>query len=143
MTTIRAFLAIAAAKKWELHRMDVQNAFLHGDLEEEVFMKPPPGFASSNPNLVCRLRKPLYGLKHPPPPVLVRKTRNGSKRLWIFAVLFRLLAFHLHTQLLEAPLVSFCANENIITEAGLLGAKPSGVPIEQNCNTPLKRKREV
>lgn len=61
MTTIRAFLAIAACKNWELHQMDMHNAFFHGDLEEEVYMKLPPGFQCSNPNLVCRLRKSLYG----------------------------------------------------------------------------------
>lgn len=36
MVTVHAFLAISAAKNWELHQMDVQNAFLHGDLEEDI-----------------------------------------------------------------------------------------------------------
>lgn len=63
MTTVRSLLSLVAKRGWELHQMDVHNAFLHGDLEEEVYMRLPPGFTHSDPRKVCRLRKAIYGLK--------------------------------------------------------------------------------
>ncbi len=65
MTTIRAIIAMATTKGWSLHQMDVNNVFFHGDLQEEMYMEQPPGCVDqTHPNLVCRLKKALYGLKH-------------------------------------------------------------------------------
>jgi hypothetical protein len=62
MDSIRLALSIAASKGWEVHQMDMKNAFLHGDLSEEIYMEQPQGFMQDS-SLVCRLKKSLYGLK--------------------------------------------------------------------------------
>ncbi|KAG8478459.1 hypothetical protein CXB51_028363 [Gossypium anomalum] len=67
--TIRIILSIAVTKGWSLRQVDVNNAFLNGDLTEEVFMQQPPGFVQSGPSgerLVCCLTKALYGLRQAP-----------------------------------------------------------------------------
>ena len=61
---IRLLLSMAAMCSWLLYQLDIKNAFLHGDLAEEVYMEQPPGFfAQGKSGVVCRLRHSLYGLK--------------------------------------------------------------------------------
>jgi hypothetical protein len=65
--SLRTVLALAAAEDMEVHTMDVSSAFLNGDLDEEIYMAQPEGFAAiGQEHLVCRLKKSLYGLKQSP-----------------------------------------------------------------------------
>lgn len=65
MTTIRCLLVVAVARGWKLHQMDMSNAFLHGELDEEVYMEPVLGYHMSKKGMIYRLRKSIYGLKKP------------------------------------------------------------------------------
>lgn len=74
-STIRLILALAINFGWSIRQLDVQNAFLHGYITDDVFMKQPTGFADpAYPNYVCKLRRSLYGLKQAP-------------RAWLFLIL--------------------------------------------------------
>ena len=66
-TTIRLVLQIVVTKAWHIKQLDINNAFLQGELTEVVYMMKPPGFIDKDrPDHVCRLRKPIYGLKQAP-----------------------------------------------------------------------------
>ncbi|GJX35471.1 cysteine-rich receptor-like protein kinase 8 [Tanacetum coccineum] len=73
MVTVRALLAIAAMNGWDICQMDVSNAFLHGNLFEEVYMQMPQSYVGQGENvqdisstLVCKLKKSLYSFKQAP-----------------------------------------------------------------------------
>ncbi|KAG7592301.1 Integrase catalytic core [Arabidopsis thaliana x Arabidopsis arenosa] len=184
MTTVRMFLDYAAKKNHEIHQMDVHNAFLHGDLLEEVYMKVPQGFSSAGDTRVCRLRKSLYGLKQAPRcwfaklvdallkygfsqtrsdySLFVYSKKGISLRILVYvddliisgnspaeiqtfknylSTCFHMkdlgfLKYFLGLEVARSPAgIYLCQRKyatEIVTEAGLLGCRPAGSPIDQN-----------
>jgi hypothetical protein len=64
LATIRVILSLVVAKGWSMRQLDAQNAFLHGFLEEDVYMRQPPKYEDKTlSNYICKLDKALYGLK--------------------------------------------------------------------------------
>jgi hypothetical protein len=65
MTSIRTILSLVAVEYFHLEQLDVKTTFLHGDLEEDIYMQQPQGYeVKGKDNLVFRLKNSLYGLKH-------------------------------------------------------------------------------
>lgn len=90
--TIRIVLTLALSQGWALRQLDINNAFLNGSLDEEVYMLQPPGFAHScHPDYICRLRKAIYGLKQAP-------------RAWYIALKQFLLTFGFKNSLADTSL---------------------------------------
>ena len=66
-STIRTLLAYAVERKMQVHQMDVVSTFLNGELREEIYMQQPPGYIQpAKEELVCKLKKSIYGLKQSP-----------------------------------------------------------------------------
>lgn len=63
VVTIRVFITIATAYSWSLHQLDINNAFVHGFLSDDIYMTPPQGLLGAKRGQVCKLKKSLYGLK--------------------------------------------------------------------------------
>ncbi|KAK8913906.1 hypothetical protein KSP39_PZI024435 [Platanthera zijinensis] len=66
LSTIRVLLSVAVNRDWPISQLDVKNAFLYGDLHEDVYMEQPPGYVAQGETRVCQLKKAIYGLKQSP-----------------------------------------------------------------------------
>ncbi|KAJ0522439.1 putative RNA-directed DNA polymerase [Helianthus annuus] len=120
-TTIRVVLSLAVQHKWPLRQLDVQTAFLYGDLKETVYLKQPPGFVDPRyPNHVCRLRKSLYGLKQAP-------------RAWFHRLSSALLALGFKGSNTDPSLFVYCASDTVlymlvyVDDIILTGNKPEAI----------------
>jgi hypothetical protein len=93
--TIQLVLSVVVSQNWCLHQLDVQNVFLHGVLEEDVYIKQPPGFhCVDHPRYVCKLDKVIYGLKQAP-------------RVWYSRLSSKLLALRFHASKANTSLVMY------------------------------------
>ncbi|XP_038995819.1 uncharacterized protein LOC120120205 [Hibiscus syriacus] len=130
LNTVRVLLSLAVNENWVLHQLDIKNAFLNESLEEEVYMRIPPG-VKSNTGKACRLLKSLYGLKQSPRAWFVRFTKviiqDGYKQCMEVARSKEEIMINQRKYIL-----------NLLSETGMNGCKPTETPMEAN----LKLRRE-
>ncbi|GKV47882.1 hypothetical protein SLEP1_g54737 [Rubroshorea leprosula] len=157
LVTLRCLLAVAANQNWSLHQLDVQNAFLHGDLHEEVYMKIPLGFSRHGENRVCKLQKSLYGLKQvsrnwfaklssallevgflssPVDPSLFTRI-NGAIKMFVLVYVDDIIVTGNDVAAISS-LKSFLHSRfhmkdlDILRDSGYMGCKPCAFPTDQN-----------
>lgn len=63
IVTVRLFLALAAAKSWPIYQINVNDAYLHGISDEDLYMHPLEGYNKVEPGQVCKFIKSLYGVR--------------------------------------------------------------------------------
>ncbi|XP_074301266.1 uncharacterized protein LOC141632636 [Silene latifolia] len=138
MVTVRTFLTIAAINNWELHQMDVQNAFLHGDLREEVYMRLPLGFGHGLRgkddvviNIIVYVDDLVIAGNNS---VVIQDFKNYLNQCFRMKDLGKLKYFlGLEVARNSSGIFLFQRKYSLdlLTETGLLGSKPALVPMEE------------
>ncbi|CAL2232690.1 unnamed protein product [Prunus armeniaca] len=157
LVTVRLILAVASTRHWHLYQRDVNNAFLNGDLDEDVYMNLPPGFGRKWETRVWKLHKSLYELKQAPHQWFIKlsialkqagyhqskadyslfvQTRGSTfTALLIFVddIIYKTLKQPKIARSSKGIVLSQCKYAlEILEDAGQLGAKPADSPMEQN-----------
>ncbi|AAG12527.1 Hypothetical Protein [Arabidopsis thaliana] len=132
--TIRAVLNFAVERDSSVHQLDVQNAFLHGKLEETVYMYEPPGFVDNkNPGYVCKLNKALYGFKQAP------RAWNARFASYVKMMGFKQTTFDHNGVFLSQEKYA----KNIINIVEMQNWKPSLTSVDLACDLLFNRKDEI
>ncbi|RVW75057.1 Retrovirus-related Pol polyprotein from transposon RE2 [Vitis vinifera] len=136
ISSVRALLAVAAARKWDLFQMDVKNAFLNGDLSEEVYMQPPSGLSVES-NKVCHLRRALYGLKQAPRACGIQELKDFLSQQFEMKDLGHLnyflgLEITHSTDGLYITQAKYASD--LLSQAGLTDSKTVDTPVELNAH---------
>nr|KYP47685.1 Retrovirus-related Pol polyprotein from transposon TNT 1-94 [Cajanus cajan]KYP47706.1 Retrovirus-related Pol polyprotein from transposon TNT 1-94 [Cajanus cajan] len=101
LVTVWLILTLALTHHWPHQQLDVNNTFLNGTLEEEVYMTQPPGFEATDKNLVCKLHKAIYGLKQ-------------ATRAWFEKLKSTLLQFNFQASKCDPSLFLYSNANNVI-----------------------------
>ncbi|GJU70086.1 retrovirus-related pol polyprotein from transposon TNT 1-94 [Tanacetum coccineum] len=151
MVTVRTLLNTAVQNGWTIKQMDVNNAFLHGDLHEDVYMQIPQGYTHNlPPNIVYKFTKSLYGLK--------QANRQWFKKLTTFLLSIGFKQSYVDTSFIKdlGPLhyylgIEFLRNATglamsqrkyaleLVTHARLLDTKPSTIPLDPIVKLTMER----
>ncbi|KAI0499987.1 hypothetical protein KFK09_018195 [Dendrobium nobile] len=121
MTTIRVLLTLALNRNWQIFQLDVSNAFLHGELHDNIHMRQPPGFVDpASPSVICKLNKSLYGLKQALRQWFEKLTTFLQNQGFWIQILRQQSGFFLTQQHYA---------EKLLRDSGLADCKPANTPV--------------
>ncbi|RVW34123.1 Retrovirus-related Pol polyprotein from transposon RE2 [Vitis vinifera] len=144
ISSVRALLAVTAARKWDFFQMDVKNVFLNGDLSEEVYMQPPPGlFVESNKLHYFRLG---YTASPYDSALFLRRTDKGTILLLLY-VDDMIISYFLGLEITHSTDGLYITQakyaSDLLSQAGLIDSKTVDTPVELNVSQYLSAPRST